>query len=318
MRQFFGAGILIFFILYLFLQGNIYAWSHHMLVLTVLMVLMVFSMIAMGVVLVKIDNKKASYPIKSKAAAIDFLSVFSGAILTFLLTVYFEVNVVLASGLIGTMAVLFMKPYQVALFCGSFLGMSSPEIFDLLPFVLASALASLIYVIAKDVFNGFGGKLGTIAFSGVFISTIIHGKAHLEGPVFTLEEGLMIIVVAVFGAVVSNMLNIRFAQGATFGSAFVGVIAGGLLPYLFASSGLMLAVVMFGASFVGMSNQKVLKNEYVVGVTGIVFGVLFIYTSHALGGLGGKLGTLALASVLSIYGMNVFYNFMFKGDESHA
>lgn len=318
MRQYLGAGILGFFVLYLFTEANIHAFSRHPLVFAGLLVLMLFSMLSIGIVFNRVDRNHASYSILSNAALIDFISVFSGAILTFILAAYLDVNVVLASGLIGTLAALFLKPYAVAVFCGSFLGMSSPELFDFIPFILASAFASLIYITAKDVFNGFGGKLGTIALSGVFVSTIIHGEALLEGSFFNFEESLLIIGVSVFGAVVSNMLNIRYAQGAVFGSAFVGVLAGGILPYIIDESGLMLAVVMFGASFVGMSNQKVLKNELLVGVTGIVFGVLFVYTAHAFGGLGGKLGTLALSSVLSIYGIGVLLKRIFKGDEMHA
>ncbi|MGM0435532.1 MAG: hypothetical protein ACQEQA_00600 [Bacillota bacterium] len=315
MRHYFGAAVLGFFVLYLYVEGTVHAFSRHPVVFGFLILLMLLSTISIGIIFNKVERKHATYPMYGKEALTDFLSVFFGAVLTFLLAVCLDVNVVLASGLIGALAALFLKPYAVALFCGSFLGMSSPEIFEFIPFLVASVFASLIYVIAKDVFNGFGGKLGTIALSGVFISTLVHGENLLEGNYFDFEESLLIIGAAVFGALISNMLNVRFSQGAVFGSAFVGVLGGGFLPYLFPTEGLTLAIVMFGASFAGMSNRKVLGTEVLVGISGIVFGVLFVYTAHALGGLGGKLGTLALSSVLSVYGAHFIYTHFLKGDE---
>jgi hypothetical protein len=317
MRQYFGAAILGFFVLYLYFEGSIQAYSSHPVIFGFLILLMLLTTLSIGLVFNRTEKASHSYPLFGKEALIDFLSVFLGAILTFFLSVYLEVNAVLASGLIGTLAAIFSKPYAVAIFCGSFLGMSSPEVFDVFPFFVATVLASSIYVTAKDVFNGFGGKLGTIALSGCFIATLIHSEPLLEGSLYGFEYSLLIIATAFLGAVISNLLNIRFSQGAVFGSAFVGVVAGGLLPTVFPSSGMTLAIVMFGASFVGMSNRKVLGNEALVGLTGVVFGVLFVVTAHALGGLGGKLGTLALSSVLAIYGAYFLYTHFPKGVETH-
>ena len=36
----------------------------------------------------------------------------------------------------------------------------------------AGALGGLVYIIAKPFLNGFGGKLGTIAFGGVAFATL--------------------------------------------------------------------------------------------------------------------------------------------------
>jgi len=300
MRQYFGAAILGFFVLYLYFEGSIQAYSSHPVIFGFLILLMLLTTLSIGLVFNRIEKASHSYPLFGKEALIDFLSVFLGAILTFFLSVYLEVNAVLASGLIGTLAAIFSKPYAVAIFCGSFLGMSSPEVFDVFPFFVATVLASSIYVTAKDVFNGFGGKLGTIALSGCFIATLIHSEPLLEGSLYGFEYSLLIIATAFLGAVISNLLNIRFSQGAVF-----------------SSSGMTLAIVMFGASFVGMSNRKVLGNEALVGLTGVVFGVLFVVTAHALGGLGDKLGTLALSSVLAIYGAYFLYTHFPKGVETH-
>ena len=117
---------------------------------------------------------------------------------------------------------------------------------------------------------------------------------------------LWVIVFAVLGAIGSNILNIRLSQGAVMGSAFIGVVFGGFLPLVFGSQGLTLAVVAFGASFAGMSSRTYLEHEGWTGLSGVLFGLLFIYSAQSLGGVGGKLGTIAFASVLSVNGVFFF------------
>jgi membrane associated rhomboid family serine protease len=84
----------------------------------------------------------------------------------------------------------------------------------------------------------------------------------------------------------------------------VGILAAILLPSLYgADPGKMLAVVVFCASFVGMSAKARLSSELQIALAGIICGVLYIYTSPWLGGAGGKLGTLAFGSSISIWGL---------------
>ena len=107
-----------------------------------------------------------------KAALKLFIAVLLGALLTYLL--HFLVGCpVLAAGIIGLLAALLVKPYQVPIYTGAFVGMSSSLVFGFWPFILAALLASIVFVLVQPMFNGYGGKLGTIALSGASVSVIV-------------------------------------------------------------------------------------------------------------------------------------------------
>ncbi len=248
----------------------------------------------------KIEYKFASY-------RVDFLMVFVGAIITYIVHVYLGAGPILASGFVGLMAGFFVKKHAVAIFCGSFVGMSSPLLLGLVPFILASLFASLIFVLAKEIYNGYGGKLGTIAMSGALISAILLGEA-LDGPIpFTMSEQLTIIAVSLVAAVITYVLSIRLKQGPVIASALVGVVAGAMLP-LINDFGLTLAVAAYGASFVGMSNQKRLPDERYLVLAGILFGLIYVFSAPYFTGAGGKLGTIAFASTLSVGGIKMIFD----------
>lgn len=63
-------------------------------------------------------------------------------------------------------------------------------------------------------------------------------------------------------------------------------------------------VVVFGASFVGMSSSDVLKNLTWVFIAGLCFGLIFVNTSMFFSGFGGGLGTTACISVVITLGLS--------------
>ena len=69
-----------------------------------------------------------------------------------------------------------LAEFPAAVYCGAFVGMTAPSVAGNLNFIIFSGfIAGSLLLIAKNVFNGFGGKLGTIAFGGVaFGSAIIY------------------------------------------------------------------------------------------------------------------------------------------------
>ncbi|WP_424493277.1 hypothetical protein [Salinimicrobium sp. GXAS 041] len=96
-----------------------------------------------------------------------------GALFTFLLHKY-GLSVVVASclvGLLGAALEHFLKVEHLAfvIFAGSFVGMTSSSVATLPLVVLGGALSAVLYQLSYDIFKGFGGRLGTIAF----ISTVI-------------------------------------------------------------------------------------------------------------------------------------------------
>jgi hypothetical protein len=114
----------------------------------------------------------------------------------------------------------------------------------------------------------------------------------------------LILIYSVLGAVLAYVLSIRFGKGPVIGSAFVGLVAGILLPAVYGVElGKALAVVVFCASFVGMSGAARLKSEALIALAGLVCGLAYIYASPWLGGAGGKLGTLAFGAAIAVGGL---------------
>ncbi len=113
----------------------------------------------------------------------DYLFTISAAIIggvsTYVLNTSLQVGPVLAASLVGVAAAYLcprdnserVKTAAPIIYCGTFVGMSSPLILDNLLFVaFASALAGLTYILVERVYVGTGGKLGTMAFVGSAIT----------------------------------------------------------------------------------------------------------------------------------------------------
>ncbi len=106
-----------------------------------------------------------------------------GAVLTFYLNTSAHLGPIIAASLVGFVASyipLFNKKSEIleefpaAVYCGSFVGMTSLQVAPDIKFILfAGFIAGTILMLSKNIFNGFGGKLGTVAFGGVAITSVI-------------------------------------------------------------------------------------------------------------------------------------------------
>ncbi len=97
----------------------------------------------------------------------------SGAVITFLMHKH-GFGVVAASCIVGLLGCLIENLVQIphlalVVFAGSFVGMTSTSVADVSIIILAGLITGLVYIFSLNVFDGFGGRLGTIAF----ISTVI-------------------------------------------------------------------------------------------------------------------------------------------------
>lgn len=112
-----------------------------------------------------------------------FIFTLLGTVSTYALRDWIELSPVIAAGLVGVVASFIpnlnqkstiIKQIPVAIYCGSFAGMSSAAITLNWTFMfIAGILTGLILVFSKHIMNGYGGKLGTVAFGGVVLSTLI-------------------------------------------------------------------------------------------------------------------------------------------------
>jgi hypothetical protein len=232
------------------------------------------------------------------------LAVTMGTLSTYLISVYFALGAILAAALVGIIAAMIISDYAVEIYCGAFVGMVSPEVLhDLTHIVLAGLLAGLIFYLSRDSFDGYGGKLGTIAFSSWIIMTTISKCELIEELNEIRHFGTSIVIYSIGAAIITYVLSIRLKNGPVLASGIVSLAGALLLPTIHGENATTLSAVVMAASFVGMSSKKRLKNELEVLLSGAIMGILFVYSVNHFRGAGGKLGILAFASVVSANGI---------------
>ena len=128
-------------------------------------------------------NHKPERSVFRKLDILLVLLTITGAVLTYWLNFEFGLGAVLAAGITGLFSSLFpflnrrsdlLRELPVAMYCGAFTGMTSPLLAKGFGFIFCAGLfTGLILVISKNTLHGFGGKLGTIAFGGVSLMSLI-------------------------------------------------------------------------------------------------------------------------------------------------
>ena len=101
----------------------------------------------------------------------NFVCVLIGVALAYTLNVEIGIGAVLAASLVSMMAAILLPSYSVSIALGGFVGMTSSRLLiGYAELYYAATIAGLLYLYTDRVFNGFGGKLGVIAFVGTFIT----------------------------------------------------------------------------------------------------------------------------------------------------
>ncbi|ELY41009.1 hypothetical protein [Natronorubrum tibetense] len=132
------------------------------------------------------------------------------------------------------------------------------------------------------------GILLTAAVAGV-----IEHRRELEAfetPAFDRSDAAAGLAVVV-GAVVTYALSVYAGIGPVLASALVGLAAGLAVPRVGAP--------VYCGSFVGMASPAVFGSLESVALAGVVAGLGFVATTESFGGVGGKLGTLAMFGCLA-------------------
>lgn len=232
-------------------------------------------------------------------------AIVGGTITTFGLAVELGLSPIVAAGAVGVVAAIATPDDAVPVYCGAFVGMTSPVLFGTYWVgIVAGLCASAVYLIAQPVFHGIGGKLGTTAFVGVVITVVATAGSFEGGPLPAIETAGLAIGYGVVGAALTFAIHHRTAASPVFASGIVGVVGGLGIPVIH-DGAWILAAVVFSASFVGMSADRRIPDERWVALAGAIAGLLVVYTTPYLGGSGGKLGTIAFASALAVHGLLV-------------
>lgn len=231
------------------------------------------------------------------------VAVVVGALLTLGGVMEIGLSPIVAAGLVGVLAALVTPAVAVPVYCGAFVGMTSPALFGSYWFsVLAAILAGLLFVVAHPVFTGIGGKLGTTAFIGVLLVVLPTSSSFQSGPLPGGTDVLVVVLAATLGAVTTFVLHTRSPATPVLASGLVGVLAGQGIP-AFVEPGGLVAAAVYAASFAGMTDPRRIPSEWWVGLSGTGVGLVVVYTTPYLGGSGGKLGTIAFGSCLGIHGV---------------
>ncbi|MCX2480308.1 hypothetical protein OQY15_14500 [Pedobacter sp. MC2016-15] len=107
----------------------------------------------------------------------------AGALITFYLNHFLRFGPVLSAALVGTAASFvpnlrknshYLQQLPAALYCGAFIGMSSSGVAPNFTFITtASIFTAGLLIVSKNLFAGVGGKLGTLAFAGVVLTSFL-------------------------------------------------------------------------------------------------------------------------------------------------
>ena len=124
-------------------------------------------------------------------------------------------------------------------------------------------------------------------------------------------DTLIILASGIIFALLTFLLNNRFQLGGVMASAGVSV-ATALFFHLFPkllNENLtdLIPVVAMGASFIGMASSRIIRKYWVIGVSGLVFSFIFLFTGSFFEGFGGGLGTTAAISLISVYGLRAIF-----------
>jgi hypothetical protein len=228
-------------------------------------------------------------------------AVAAAAPVTRWLAVDAGLGAVTASALVGLVAGLAVPRFAVPAYCGSFVGMAGPGLLSVPAVAAAGVLAGVVFVAAKRVFDGFGGKLGTTAFVGCAAVVLLTGATPgVAGPAPSPRVTAVSVAAAGAAAVATYALSIRLDHGPVIGSAAVGLVAGLAADPL---AGGTVAAAAFCASFAGMASPDRLPGEGPVLVAGLLSGALVVAVAPAFVGFGGKLGTVAFVACLAVRGL---------------
>ncbi|MFN0289760.1 hypothetical protein [Pedobacter helvus] len=107
----------------------------------------------------------------------------AGALICYFLNHSYHLGPVISAGVVGTATSFipvinkkstYLKQLPATFYCGAFIGMTSLTIASTVYFILAASFfAGVLLLVSKSLFNGLGGKLGTVAFTAVTITSFI-------------------------------------------------------------------------------------------------------------------------------------------------
>ena len=225
---------------------------------------------------------------------LNIIFVITGTILTYEIS-NLGVNIVVSSALLGLFGHFFFKKYSVAVYTGSFAGMSSHMLFNRLEIFLVAILTALAYQIVKNIFNGYGGRMGTIAFISTSLIAMFFNKESF--PAHFSYNIWLILLFSIVGVLVTWILHNKLKQSHVLSSALPGLIIGFIFGELIPST-LIYSFTFFTATFIGMANNTTIRNVYESLIMALIMCLIFLRFFNLFNGFGGKMGFMAFSSII--------------------
>lgn len=285
--------------LYLVIYSIIFSFKFS---LTAFFLLLVFGFSILYAIFTEFKAIKKSSKTKTTFNFLSLLCVFGGALSTYFLNIYLSQGSIIAASLIGIIGSIFFPKYSLALYTGAFVGMISPDFSHNFYHICAACIiAGFIYELSKETFVGAGGKLGTIAFSSWLITYLIFDLTLLQSS-FNYQIGYELLLISFIGAITTYVLYNYFSLDPVLSSALISLIGALILPVIIPDLKNISPSIIMAATFAGMSSKK-RENWYKMILISFIVPIFFTCSYCNLGGIGGKLGTIAFSSVLTIDGI---------------
>lgn len=232
-----------------------------------------------------------------------FISVFAGALISYLINHNFALGAVVASSLVGLIGGLLLPTLAIPIYCGSFAGMvSSLLASNVLSVITIGLFAGLLYVLGEETFKGFGGKLGATAYFATLMASIFFRTINDTMSAANVSIQYDVFIVFIIGSLGTYFINKQYKIGAVVASSLLGLTAGLILPNIL-NNGTSLAVALFCGTFIGMSTTSKLTTTLSVIIASAIGSVIYLYTASYFAGLGGKLGLIAFGSTIATVGI---------------
>lgn len=124
-----------------------------------------------------------------------------------------------------------------------------------------------------------------------------------------MANSILLICMAVFGAVLTSMVSVEFKQGAVRASALTSLIVAlffHFFPYLFSPYITQhVPLIYFGASFVGMVSPTVHPTRIQITISAFIYSLLYLNTDGVFIKYGGRLGASAFIAISFTYGFQL-------------
>lgn len=121
-------------------------------------------------------------------------------------------------------------------------------------------------------------------------------------------EELVVLIVAVVAGLATYIVSNILKRGPVIASALITLVAGLILPYFFPATGNVLAAAAACTSYAGMISVENALHLGEMTIISLLTGILFVASTSAYIGIGGKLGTIAAISCFAWLGFKkVFF-----------